>query len=68
MMKNLWIYKIGRSWDSSISTVSDYRLDWVTGIRFQAEAKDSSSSCCAQTSSEAHSASYQWVLGVLSQG
>jgi hypothetical protein len=32
--------------------------DWATGLRSPAEAKDFTSNLCAQTSSEAHSASY----------
>jgi hypothetical protein len=43
---------------SSVSIVSDYRLDdRVPGVRSPAEAKDFSSNLCVQTSSEAHSAS-----------
>jgi hypothetical protein len=44
---------------SSVSIVSDYRLDdQVTGVRPPTEAKDFSCSLCVQTSSEAHPASY----------
>jgi hypothetical protein len=44
---------------SSVSIVSDYRLDGrATGVRSQPEAKDFSSSLCGDTSSEAHPASY----------
>jgi hypothetical protein len=47
------------SWDSSVSTVSDYRLDdWAIGLRSPAEAKDFSCSLCVETSSEDHPASY----------
>jgi hypothetical protein len=43
------------SWSTSVSIVSDYRLDDRGSI--PAEAKDFSSSLCAQTGSEAHPAS-----------
>jgi hypothetical protein len=47
-----------RSWGSSVSIVSDYRLDdRATGVRSPAEAKDFSCSLCVHTSSEAHPAS-----------
>jgi hypothetical protein len=44
-----------RSWGSSVSIVSDYGLD---GVRSLVEKKVFSSSVIAQTSSEAHPASY----------
>jgi hypothetical protein len=44
------------SWGSSVSIVSDYRLN--SRGRSQAGAKDFSSSLCFQTSSGAHPASY----------
>jgi hypothetical protein len=45
-------------WGSSVSIVSDYGLDdRVIGVRSPAEAKDFSSSLCAQTGSGAHPAS-----------
>jgi hypothetical protein len=41
-----------------VSIVSGYGLDdWVIEVRFPAEAKDFSSSLCAQTGSGAHPAS-----------
>jgi hypothetical protein len=43
-------------WGSSVSAVSDYRLDDRGSI--PAEVKDFSSSLCVQTTSEAHPASY----------
>jgi hypothetical protein len=42
--------------------------DWMTRVRSPTEAKDSSSSLCVQTSSEAHSASYPMVTGCPFQG
>jgi hypothetical protein len=45
-----------RSWGRSVSSV--VTTDWMTRVRSPAEAKDLSSSLCAQTSSEAHLASY----------
>jgi hypothetical protein len=45
---------------SSVSTVSDYRLDdRATGVRSPAEAKDSSSNLCVQGSFGAQPASYR---------
>jgi hypothetical protein len=44
------------SWGSLVSTLSDYRLH--DRDRSPAETKDSSSSPCLQTSSEAHPTSY----------
>jgi hypothetical protein len=53
------IWPARRSWGSSVSIVSDYRLDdRATGVRSPAEEKDFSSSLCVQTSFEAHPASY----------
>jgi hypothetical protein len=44
----------GRSWDSSVSIVSEYRLDdWVAGVRSPADSKEFSSNLCVQTGSEA---------------
>jgi hypothetical protein len=44
---------------SSVSIVSDYRLDdWATAVRSPAEAKAFCSSLCVHTGSEAHPASY----------
>jgi hypothetical protein len=58
-----------RSWSSSVSIVSDYRLDdRATGIRLPAEAKDFSSSLCVQTTFEAHLTSYPVVTGGLFLG
>jgi len=55
------------SWGSSVSIVSDYRLnDRGIGVRSEAEANDFSSSLCVQTGSEAYP--IQWVPGVLSLG
>jgi hypothetical protein len=52
------------SWGSSVSIVSDYILDYrATEARPSAEAKDSSSSLCVQTSCEAHPASYPVDIG-----
>jgi hypothetical protein len=55
---NVIVWKI---WGSSISIVSDYRLD--DRVRSPAEAKDLSSSLCVQTSSGAHPASYPMGTG-----
>jgi hypothetical protein len=52
---NVYGYHTIRSWSSSVSIVSDYRLD--DRVRSPAEAKDFSSSLCVQTSSQAHPAS-----------
>jgi hypothetical protein len=51
-----------RKWGSSVSLVSDYRLDnCAIGVRSLAQAKDYSSSLCVEISSEAHpSSGYQW--------
>jgi hypothetical protein len=52
------------SFGSSVSIVSDYRLDdwatggWVTRVRSLVEAKDFSSGLCVPTSFEAYPASY----------
>jgi hypothetical protein len=52
------------SWGSSLSIVSDYRLDdRETGIRFLEEGKDFSSSLCVQASSKALPASYSVNIG-----
>jgi hypothetical protein len=45
------------SWGSSVSIVSDYGLDWTTGVSSPPEAEDFSSSLCVQTGSGAHPAS-----------
>jgi hypothetical protein len=51
---------------SSVSIVSDYRLDdWATGVRSPADANGISSNLFVQTTSEAHPASNQWVPGVV---
>jgi hypothetical protein len=53
-----------RSWGSSFSIVSDYRLDnGATGVRSPTETKHFSSSLCIQTNSEAHPASYPMGTG-----
>jgi hypothetical protein len=53
-----------RSWGSSFSIVSDYRLDnGATGVRSPTETKNFSSSLCIQTNSEAHPASYPMGTG-----
>jgi hypothetical protein len=44
------------SWGSSVSTVSDYGLDWEIEVRSPAEAKDFPSNLCVQTGSGAHPA------------
>jgi hypothetical protein len=50
-------------WGSSVSIVSDYRLeDRAIGVRSPAEAKDVSSISCVQAISEAHPASYPKVI------
>jgi hypothetical protein len=47
-----------KGWGSSVSIVSDYRLDYLaTGVRSLAEAKYFFSSLCVQTSSGTHPAS-----------
>jgi hypothetical protein len=47
-----------RSWGSSVSIVSDYRLEYrAMEVRFPAGAKDFSSNLCVQTGSGAHPAS-----------
>jgi hypothetical protein len=47
------------SWSSSVSIVSDYRLDdRAAGVRFPTEAMDFPSSRCVQTGSVAHTTSY----------
>jgi hypothetical protein len=52
-------FSVRRSLGSSVSIVSDYRLDdRANGIRSLAEAKDLSSILRVQTSSEVHPASY----------
>jgi hypothetical protein len=58
-LRAIYIYLyLYRSRGSSVSIMSDYRLDdWVSGVRSPAEAKDFSSNLCVQTSSEAHPAS-----------
>jgi hypothetical protein len=44
-----------KGWGSSVTTVSDYRLDnQATKVQSPTEAKDFSSSLCVQTRSEAH--------------
>jgi hypothetical protein len=49
---------LSRSWGSSGSIVSDYRLeDRATEVRSPAEVKDFSSNLCVQTNCEAHRAS-----------
>jgi hypothetical protein len=59
----LRLYEVG-SWGTSVSIVSDYRLDYrPTGVRPPAETKDFSSNLCVQTSSEAYSASYPLGTG-----
>jgi hypothetical protein len=65
---HLWYsYNFVWSWGSSVSVVSDYRLeDWATGVRSLAEAKDFSYSLCVQTSSDVHPASCPMDTGVLS--
>jgi hypothetical protein len=50
-------------WGSSVSIVSDCRLDRAIGVRSPAEAGDFSSSLFVQTSSEAHPASYPMGTG-----
>jgi hypothetical protein len=51
--------------DSSVSTVSNYGLDYrAIGIRSLARAKDFSSTLCVQTGSGAHPASYPMGTGV----
>jgi hypothetical protein len=56
-------------WRSSVSIVSDYRLEYrATGVRSPAEANYFSSSLCVQTNSEALSASCTMGTGVLSPG
>jgi hypothetical protein len=50
-----------RSWGSSVSTVSDYRLD--DQVPSPEKAKDSSSSVCIQTSSKARLVSYPTGIG-----
>jgi hypothetical protein len=58
----LKLYKLNyRSQGSSVSIVSDYRLEDRGSI--PAEAKDFSSSLCVQTSSEAHPAAYPMGTG-----
>jgi hypothetical protein len=52
------------SWDSSVSTVSDYGLDDLAiGVQSLAEAKDFYCSLCVQTGSGAHQASYPMGTG-----
>jgi hypothetical protein len=54
---------------SSVSIVSDYRLDdRAIRVRSPAEAKDISCNLCVQTGSGAHPASWTMVPGVLSPG
>jgi hypothetical protein len=61
--------KLVRSCCSSVSIVSDYRLDnRASGIGSPAEAEGFSSSLCVQTSSEAHPVSYPVGTFVLSSG
>jgi hypothetical protein len=58
-----------RSSGSSVSIVTDYRLDYrATGVRSPAEEKDFSCNICVQTSSEATQPPIQWVPGVLFPG
>jgi hypothetical protein len=53
-----------RSWGSSGSTVSDYRLDdRAIGVRSPAGVKDFSSNLCVQTDPETHPASYTMGTG-----
>jgi hypothetical protein len=54
-----------KSWCSSVTIVSDYRL--VDEVQSPAEAKDFSSTLCVQTGSEVHPASYPMDTGVLSR-
>jgi hypothetical protein len=58
-----------RSRGSSVSIVSDYRVDdWAIGVRSPAGAKDFSSNLCVQTGSEAKPASCTMDTGILSPG
>jgi hypothetical protein len=52
------------SWGSSVSKVSEYRLqERATGVQSLAKAKDFFSSPCVQTNFEAHTASYPTGTG-----
>jgi hypothetical protein len=63
-LHNLYSPNVTRSRGSSVSIVSDYRLDdWVIGVRSPAGAKDFSSNLCVQTGSEAHTASCTMGIG-----
>jgi hypothetical protein len=59
MYTNTDCNRIRRSWGSSVSIESAYRLDdQEIKVWFPAEAKNLSSCLCVQTGSEAHPASY----------
>jgi hypothetical protein len=58
---------ISWSWGTSVSIVTDYRLDDRGSIPDRGK-KDFSSSLCVQTSSEAHPASYPIGIGCLFPG
>jgi hypothetical protein len=55
-----------RSWGSSVSMMSDYRLD--DRVSSPGREKNFSSSLCVQTSSEDHPVSYPMGTGILPPG